>query len=78
MVKDSEWLKHCFVRFLINSEIHKNVLAIKDSLLNFTHRLVNLFQRPSSYYNLVEVGFHIDFENMLWSSRISASDNSRP
>ncbi|KAK5985894.1 Lysine-specific demethylase rbr-2 [Trichostrongylus colubriformis] len=42
-------------KFLINSGLYDSLLNVKDSLLNFTHRLVNLFQKPASYYNLVEI-----------------------
>uniref|UniRef100_A0A7I5EAT7 [histone H3]-trimethyl-L-lysine(4) demethylase n=1 Tax=Haemonchus contortus TaxID=6289 RepID=A0A7I5EAT7_HAECO len=42
-------------KFLTNSGLYDSLLDVKDSLLNFTQRLVNLFQKPASYYNLVEI-----------------------
>ncbi|KAK6747032.1 hypothetical protein RB195_000336 [Necator americanus] len=42
-------------KFLLNSELHKKILLDRDGLLKFTQRLMNLFQKPSSYYNLVEI-----------------------
>ncbi|PIO56951.1 hypothetical protein TELCIR_21648, partial [Teladorsagia circumcincta] len=42
-------------KFLPNSGLYDSLLDVKDSLLNFTQRLVNLFQKPASYYNLVEL-----------------------
>ncbi|VDM81898.1 unnamed protein product, partial [Strongylus vulgaris] len=42
-------------KFLFNSELHKQLMSARDSLLKFTHRLMSLFQKPSSYYNLVEI-----------------------
>ncbi|KHJ97707.1 PHD-finger [Oesophagostomum dentatum] len=42
-------------RFLVNSELHKSLISARDGLLKFTQRLTNLFLKPSSYYNLVEI-----------------------
>ncbi|CAJ0602592.1 unnamed protein product [Cylicocyclus nassatus] len=42
-------------KFLADSELHKQLKSARDSLLKFTHRLMSLFQKPSSYYNLVEI-----------------------
>ncbi|KAJ1348150.1 Rbr-2p [Parelaphostrongylus tenuis] len=42
-------------KFLIDSDMHKNASALRDNLLKFTQRLLNLFQKPASYYNLVEI-----------------------
>ncbi|KIH66913.1 PHD-finger [Ancylostoma duodenale] len=49
-------IKECELsKFLLNSELHKKLLTARDDLLKFTRRLMNLFQKPSSYYNLVEI-----------------------
>ncbi|KJH50077.1 hypothetical protein DICVIV_03799 [Dictyocaulus viviparus] len=42
-------------KFLLNSDMHKSIVDVRDSLLRFTQRLLNLFQKPASYYNLVEI-----------------------
>ncbi|KAE9415491.1 hypothetical protein Angca_002641, partial [Angiostrongylus cantonensis] len=42
-------------KFLVESDMHKNAMELRDNLLKFTQRLINLFQKPASYYNLVEI-----------------------
>uniref|UniRef100_A0A1I7X052 JmjN domain-containing protein n=1 Tax=Heterorhabditis bacteriophora TaxID=37862 RepID=A0A1I7X052_HETBA len=45
------WRDFCISRVLLNSDLHKQM----NKLEIFTRRISSLFQKPNSYYNLVEI-----------------------